>query len=111
MQYKEVDLHGFESRETGNTGTDYENDIPEGFGTQLNILRRDGKIFVIPFRNMSDGIPQPIGDKGYIIEGDVENYDIVKWYRSEIVGIEAAPWEQPAPAEGIENAPVTDTLQ
>lgn len=86
MEYKEVELHGFETQETLNVGTDYGGDIPEDRGTQLNLKYSDGSVFAVPYR---DG--KQAGDKGYIISGKPEAWEIAQWYRSEICGLVADP--------------------
>ncbi len=84
MNYREVSLHGFENPDTQNVGVDNGGDIPEGFGSQLNLFypRNGETVFAVPHR---DG--KQIGDVGYVIEGRPEAYEIAMWYRKDICGI------------------------
>ena len=89
MNYREVSLHGFENPDTQNVGVDNGGDIPEGFGSQLNLFypRNGETVFAVPHR---DG--KQIGDVGYVIEGRPE---ATKWRSS----------SRPCPARPMNSLP------
>jgi hypothetical protein len=90
MEVKAIPLHGFENRDTMNTGTGVEN---VAFASQLNWTAGENGNFAVPFRG-----GKPIGEEGFLFPVGTSPEYMAIWYRKEIAGEgdEELP-EEPAP--------------
>jgi hypothetical protein len=88
-----IPLHGFETRDTRNTGTDVVN---PAFGSQLNWSVGPNGVFAVPFRN-----GQPIGENGYLFPAELESepHLMSQWYRNNVAGEHLEGEEEPPEQE------------